>query len=355
MFEQELKEMNKLSEADKYCYEYYQKNGHYMAAPTKNEIIYFLNLFWENKTPEQQFFLAELLNEEDKENLSKIFQPEKLFFQSNININLYVSNRYFTMMEHAHDYIEIECIMKGNAVHDPCGDHIELKEGDIIIVPPHVPHNLQPLDAATLVSICIRYTTFEKTFRDMLNCNLSISRYFKNMLYGNQANSLIIITNALDDFARTLIIMLYRENKLSDKISDKVNTHLLQSFLYYVAQNSTQNQISDATMCKNETILHIRRFMIEHMQEVSLNMLSHEFHLSIPYLSRFINKHTGVNFSELLKTIRLEHSKELLVGTTDSIYNISVSVGYECESYFINIFRKTYGITPLQYRKLKNC
>ena len=34
-----------------------------------------------------------------------------------------------------------------------------------------------------------------------------------------------------------------------------------------------------------------------------------------------------------------------------SILNISSTIGYDSLSFFIRLFKKQYGITPLQYRK----
>jgi transcriptional regulator GlxA family with amidase domain len=50
---------------------------------------------------------------------------------------------------------------------------------------------------------------------------------------------------------------------------------------------------------------------------------------------------------------RLAASKELLLSSSRSIAEVASSTGFSSQSYFSQIFRKNTGMSPLQYRKLK--
>ena len=47
---------------------------------------------------------------------------------------------------------------------------------------------------------------------------------------------------------------------------------------------------------------------------------------------------------------RIEKSKELLKDDTLSVSKISRMVGYSSNAYFATAFKKTVGVTPMQYR-----
>ena len=47
---------------------------------------------------------------------------------------------------------------------------------------------------------------------------------------------------------------------------------------------------------------------------------------------------------------RLDKSTDLLVNTTISITEIAYSCGFSGSSYYCEIFKKYYGLTPKQYR-----
>jgi AraC-like DNA-binding protein len=48
---------------------------------------------------------------------------------------------------------------------------------------------------------------------------------------------------------------------------------------------------------------------------------------------------------------RLEHAKYLLELTDKNINELAFETGFENASHFIRIFKQTYGITPLQFKK----
>jgi AraC-like DNA-binding protein len=47
---------------------------------------------------------------------------------------------------------------------------------------------------------------------------------------------------------------------------------------------------------------------------------------------------------------RLSKSKELLISTNKTVTEVSIEVGYENISHFINAYKNQYGITPKQQR-----
>ncbi|MNW21152.1 CFA/I fimbrial subunit D [compost metagenome] len=48
----------------------------------------------------------------------------------------------------------------------------------------------------------------------------------------------------------------------------------------------------------------------------------------------------------------MEIAKELLAESPNKIYEISVQLGYQKPSYFIQLFKKHYGMTPQEYRNM---
>ena len=60
---------------------------------------------------------------------------------------------------------------------------------------------------------------------------------------------------------------------------------------------------------------------------------------------------TGCSPIEYRNSIRLEHAKELLCETDNTIDKISISIGYTTNAYFCNVFKLKFGMTPSQYRK----
>ena len=105
------------------------------------------------------------------------------------------------------------------------------------------------------------------------------------------------------------------------------------------------------TQGREERVTQIISYIQSHYQTVSLDDLVNEFHLSKPYLSKYIKEKSGLTFQDVVKNERMKRAKNLLKGTTMSVESIATEVGYETVEHFNRLFRKSYNMTPIQYRK----
>ena len=83
---------------------------------------------------------------------------------------------------------------------------------------------------------------------------------------------------------------------------------------------------------------------------VSLNTTAQAISVNQSYLSRIFHKEMGVVFNSYVTTLRLQMAKRLLLNTKDSVDVVAENSGYNNSKYFINLFKKTEGITPSAYR-----
>ena len=96
----------------------------------------------------------------------------------------------------------------------------------------------------------------------------------------------------------------------------------------------------------------ITRFIQEHLaEEMSLSVLSEEFHMNPQYISQLFKNEIGVGFLAYLTSIRMEKAKKLLLSTSLSIGEVAEQSGYGDYRVFTKVFKKSEGITPSQYRR----
>jgi two-component system response regulator YesN len=88
-------------------------------------------------------------------------------------------------------------------------------------------------------------------------------------------------------------------------------------------------------------------------EELRLETVAREIHLSPTYFSALFKKMTGCSFAKYLTRVRIAKAKELLENTDISVTDIALQVGFNDPAYFAAIFRREFGLTPLAYRKLK--
>ena len=113
------------------------------------------------------------------------------------------------------------------------------------------------------------------------------------------------------------------------------------------------NEVKEKPVVKKERVITgITKYMQEHLSEdVSLHILSEEFHLNSQYISQLFKNEIGVNFLAYLTNIRMEHAKKLLLSSSLSIAEVSEQSGYGDYRVFTKVFKKSEGITPSQYRR----
>ena len=105
------------------------------------------------------------------------------------------------------------------------------------------------------------------------------------------------------------------------------------------------------TAGREERIVEIISYIQGDYKNVTLETLSDTFHLSKPYLSKYIKEKAGMTFQEVVKEERMKKARALLRETNQTVETIAAEVGYENVEHFNRLFKKNYGITPVQYRK----
>jgi two-component system response regulator YesN len=99
-------------------------------------------------------------------------------------------------------------------------------------------------------------------------------------------------------------------------------------------------------------IIVAKEYIEKHYKEdLTLEILAKQVHMNPYYFSSFFKKHSGENFKDYLNKIRLEHALFELVSTDKKIYEISYGVGFRDSRSFTKLFQKTYGESPVEYRK----
>ncbi|MBQ9030079.1 MAG: helix-turn-helix transcriptional regulator [Parasporobacterium sp.] len=88
-------------------------------------------------------------------------------------------------------------------------------------------------------------------------------------------------------------------------------------------------------------------------EELSLNQVSRQLHVSPNYLSANMKKYTGDTFINLLIRKRMEAAKDLVQNGSLRIAEVAFRCGYSDQHYFSYCFKKYYGISPAGMRAKK--
>ena len=98
-------------------------------------------------------------------------------------------------------------------------------------------------------------------------------------------------------------------------------------------------------------IAKAKAFIREHHTErLYLAQVARFVNISAYYFCELFKKGTGLNFTDYVSLIRLEHSKNLLLNPHLRVSEIAYQVGFQSLTHFNRVFRNKLGQSPTQYR-----
>ena len=110
----------------------------------------------------------------------------------------------------------------------------------------------------------------------------------------------------------------------------------------FEAVNKAKIQIEQQNLLMNEQNTLMRQVKENQMALV---------HLCPVYLSRLVKKETGNTFLEILTRVRMEQACNMLRDPNNKVYEIALAVGIKDSKYFSQIFKRYYGMTPIEFRQ----
>ncbi len=192
----------------------------------------------------------------------------------------------------------------------------------------------------------------------------------KTVVMANGNGRLDAVSNAIKQyFGVSYELTSYEEHSLTKGSSSKAVTYVgisCNNKMYWgvgidediikssiaalaVAANKV-DAIAKSDGVKDERLMEFINYIQAHYKEVTLDSMAEEFYLSKPYISKYIKQKSGENFGDILKKVRLKKAKTFLKNSAMTVEAVAEEVGYQNVEHFARLFRKEYGITPLQFR-----
>lgn len=147
---------------------------------------------------------------------------------------------------------------------------------------------------------------------------------------------------------------LYTANYALSESRFKHTSAMLYSMLVWLSDflNRSENKRLSK---KAQRLAPVLQFINIHIgDDISLTQMAQCINISENQLGRLFNEVYGASPMNVLKNIRMEFAKHFLIWyPSRKVKDIAASVGYKDSSYFCAVFKREFGITPEDYRKIK--
>lgn len=143
-----------------------------------------------------------------------------------------------------------------------------------------------------------------------------------------------------------LITINLQKDIRTELISSKFVVNLLTEILLSTNINTaSQWFIPEST---HNIMLYIDKHFTKN---ITLDYLAKKYSINKFYLAKEFKKYIGLPPNEYIINLRINYSKELLKYSDFTVAEISLKVGIDNISHFINLFKNREEITPLTFRK----
>ena len=236
---------------------------------------------------------------------------------------------------HTHNHVELFYIVGGNGQF-LIEDHLyPVNTNHLVIINPNVTHTEVSLNAQPLEYIVLGVEGVELSITENSNGQFCILDHFESM----------DITSCLRNILREMELKQPGYEDICQAFMEILIIRLMRSTGLSVPAEP-QNAVG------NHQCAAVRRYIDLHFKEsLTLDQLAQEAHMNKYYLSHAFKREFGISPITYMISRRLEESKYLLAETDLSMSQIAQLLGFSSLSYFSQVFHRTQGIAPMEYRQ----
>lgn len=257
---------------------------------------------------------------------------------------------------HRHKYVQINYVYKGNGYHIVNNRKIEIRKGDIFIIPPYVPHVIESESGKELEIFEFEFSTgFILPETESADSYVDFA-YLEPFIVAEEKIKLRFNLDANLQQAVERILWEVQEEYAAQKPGYMLIAKALLLKLLVITGRAFSSEIKGT---ETETILKKYRNAVQasieylennYTESLSLEELAASVNYSKSHFCYLFKAVTGKTYIEYLHQLRISQAEKLLRETKKTVTDISFEVGYHTITHFNKHFKLITGLTPSQYR-----
>lgn len=259
----------------------------------------------------------------------------------------WLSPAYPVVTTHWHNEAEMTLITQGHCLYQIDLVDYEVKEGDILFIPPLLLHSVSLDNEQELLS---ETYVFHMNFLGGNSTDICSTRYLTPIM--NQEISMPCLITPEHPAYTSLRKIISQIHTLYDESIDgyelALKALLLQT-VFLLLQYSEKKASSDNGTPSDKLKLVLDYIELHYAESIAISDLAGICYFSEYHFMRFFKKHMNMTCVEYINNLRLEKAVELFEQGNSSILDVSLSVGFHNLSYFHRAFKRKYNMTPLSF------
>lgn len=280
---------------------------------------------------------------------------DKLICFDSFHYNTVLPNDLVSEQLVSNEIFEIDIITGGSGIFQIFGQLIPCKKGDMIIIPPDIPHNYYVNDSGEKLHIFRMFLDIHDWFSDEI-ADMTNPRF----CYGVFGDGSVIAYATLNAKAYDTVMAILEDISLEIANAKRdwqiaVSSYLTVLFVT-LSRYIDEAEHEPSALSKEWHLAGVAvRMIMENFSdsELKLETLAESLYISKSQFSRLFKDFTGESFSEYLRRVRMNHACRLLRETDMSVEQIVKECGMRDVRSFYKNFQNYTGKTPSQYKENK--
>ena len=254
---------------------------------------------------------------------------------------------------HIHDAIELIYVTEGSFKVFMNDSEYSLSAGDLILFCSNAIHHIiagnEPLNAYYVIK------SSPSLLLDLAGRSIGVREVLRFMVSGVLEHNLWTRAEIASGPIEKALLDIIEEHRSTEKFKEFALRLKITSLFLAILRDDREEakellspSKQDMTGTLYEAVSYIRK---NYANDIDERALAESLNVSYSYFSRSFKKMIGQSFKEYLNQTRLDHAEQMLLTTSLSVTEIASACGYNNVSYFISIYRKRKGVTPLHTAK----
>ncbi|WP_046213248.1 AraC family transcriptional regulator [Paenibacillus wulumuqiensis] len=285
--------------------------------------------------------------------LSETICPDVQTTVNLLGIHLREVSRDWECPSHKHDQYEINYVLQGTQ-QMKAGTHSYTQQaGDVVILPPGIPHTSRSVGDQSLVYVCIHFEMNDRVFLSLLE-RLHQLVFRKDSMAAQQVQPCIMkLVQAAEHESQHMITRRIRLQAASFELFSVLWEILLNEAAQVSPSTYAHMELAHQIAARLQGIVNRNPSQIAERPDshYGIDDIAAELGISPSHCNRIFHQVFAISPRSYLSNLVLHKSKLLLADPQMSIQDIATTLGYRDIAHFSRQFKRWSGISPSHYRK----
>lgn len=259
----------------------------------------------------------------------------------------------FHLPKHSHTYYEIIYINKGSGTHLLNNNRFNYFTGDLFLISPDDTHHFDIKDSThfTFIKFTDSYFAGHKLNRPDSLVAAAPEDIMRNKLLKEIK---LVMGEPCISILRNTIQNLISYNAFKDIASSLIVYYQILSIFGLVRETMAKLniRIDNGEPAKEELISYIHHHIYE-PKKIKVKCIATHFSIAPSYFSDYFKRKFDISYRRYVNEYRIKLIEKRICATSLTLKQIAAEFGFTDESHLSHYFKTMQGISPMQYRNVK--